>query len=46
MRVKRTYKLSVEAVATVKELAEAHSVAPTQDAVVEVAIRERRIRTS
>ncbi|MFL5799474.1 MAG: hypothetical protein ACJ77A_16265 [Actinomycetota bacterium] len=46
MRVKRTYKLSVEAVATVRELAERKQVAATQDAVVEVAIRElaRRVR--
>jgi hypothetical protein len=40
MRVKRTYKLSVEAVETVKQLADLKAVASTQDGVVEVAIRE------
>jgi hypothetical protein len=46
MRVKRTYKLSAEAVETVRELAERRAVAATQDGVVEVAIRElaRRVR--
>jgi hypothetical protein len=46
MRVKRTYKLTAEAVQTVKELAERKELASTQDGVVEVAIRElaRRVR--
>jgi len=46
MRVKRTYKLSVETVEAVKRLADDRSVASTQDGVVEVAIRElvRRLR--
>ena len=46
MRVKRTYKLSTEAVATVKRLAEDRTVATTQDGVVELAIQElaRRVR--
>jgi hypothetical protein len=46
MRVKRTYKLSTEAVETVRQLAEGKAVAATQDGVVEVAIRElaRRVR--
>jgi hypothetical protein len=40
MRVKRTYKLTIEAVETVKQLADRKAVASTQDGVVEVAIRE------
>jgi hypothetical protein len=40
MKTKRTYRLSQEAVATVKRLAEQNGVAPTQDAVVELAIQE------
>jgi len=46
VRVKRTYKLSAEAVETVRALAEGKAVASTQDGVVEVAIRElaRRVR--
>ena len=44
--MKRTYNLSTEAVETVKALADRKSVAPTQNGVVEVAIRElaRRVR--
>ncbi len=46
VRVKRTYKLSTEAVETVRALAERKAVAATQDGVVEIAIRElaRRVR--
>ncbi|MDP9343853.1 MAG: hypothetical protein M3Q23_17540 [Actinomycetota bacterium] len=39
MKTKRTYRLSQEAVATVKRLSE-DRIEPTQDAVVERAIRE------
>ncbi len=46
VRVKRTYKLSTEAVETVRALAERKAVAATQDGVVEIAIHElaRRVR--
>jgi hypothetical protein len=44
VRVKRTYKLSEEAVETVRTLAEGRTVASTQDGVVEVAIRELALR--
>jgi hypothetical protein len=40
MRIKRTYNLSPETVATVKRLAEVEHVAATQDAVVEHAVAE------
>ena len=40
MRIKRTYNLSPETVATVKRLAEIDRVAATQDAVVEHAVAE------
>ena len=40
MRIKRTYNLSPETVASVKRLAEIEHVAPTQDAVVEHAVAE------
>lgn len=44
-RTKRTYNLSSQVIATVRRLAE-HKVAPTQDAVVELAINNlaRQIR--
>jgi hypothetical protein len=46
IRVKRTYNLSKAAVETVRELVEKDRIAPTQDAVVERAIRAlaRRVR--
>lgn len=40
MKVKRTYNLSPDAIATVKRLVEAEHVAPSQDALVERAIAE------
>ncbi len=40
MKVKRTYNLAPEVVATVKSLVEERHVAPTQDALVEAAIRQ------
>jgi hypothetical protein len=45
VKVKRTYNLRPRTVAAVKRLAEAH-VAPSQDAVVEQAVRDlaRRVR--
>ena len=45
-RIKRTYNLSTETVARVRELAGRPDTAPTQDAVVELAIEryERYIR--
>lgn len=45
-RVKRTYNLAPTTVRRVKEMAEDYGVAPSQDAVVELAIDEleRRLR--
>lgn len=45
-RVKRTYNLAPSTVQRVRELAEEYSVAPSQDAVIELAIDEldRRLR--
>ncbi len=40
MRMKRTYNLSPDAIATVKRLVEVDHVAATQDALVEHAIAE------
>ena len=40
MKTKRTYKLSSDAIATVKRLVEEERVAPTQDALVEKASAE------
>jgi hypothetical protein len=40
MRVKRTYNLSPDTIATVKRLVEVDHVAATQDALVEHAIEE------
>jgi hypothetical protein len=37
-RTKRTYNLSVSTVRRVRELAESYGAAPTQDAVVELAV--------
>ena len=46
MRTKRTYNLSTATVRRVREMAERYGVAPTQDAVVELAVDEleRRLR--
>jgi predicted metalloprotease len=46
VKVKRTYNLSKAAVQTVRELVEKDRIAPSQDAVVERAIRglARRVR--
>jgi hypothetical protein len=46
VKVKRTYNLSKSAVQTVKDLVEKEHLAPSQDAVVERAIRglARRVR--
>lgn len=46
MKTKRTYNLSKEAVTTVRRLVEEKHVAPSQDALVERAIRlyERHLR--
>lgn len=46
MKIKRTYNISPESVATVKRLVDEERIAPTQDAVVEQAIQElaRRLR--
>lgn len=46
MKTKRTYNITSEAVATVKRLVEERHIAPSQDALVEQAIREldRRFR--
>jgi hypothetical protein len=41
-RVKRTYNLPEETVLAVRELSEQHGLAPTQDAVVELAVHELR----
>lgn len=45
-RTKRTYNLSAATVRRVREMAERYGVAPTQDAVVELAVDEleRRLR--
>jgi hypothetical protein len=45
-RTKRTYNLSSATVRRVREMAERYGVAPTQDAVVELAVDEleRRLR--
>lgn len=40
MKTQRTYNLSEGSVATVKRLVDVHRIAPTQDALVERAIRE------
>ena len=40
MRIKRTYNLSPETVATVKRLVEVEHIAATQDALVERAVAE------
>jgi hypothetical protein len=39
-KVKRTYNLAPETVRRVRELAEGYAVAPSQDAVIELAIDE------
>lgn len=39
-KVKRTYNLSEQTVRSVRELSQRYGVAPTQDAVVEVAVEE------
>ncbi len=46
MRVKRTYNLDASTVKRVREMAERYGVAPSQDAVVELAVDElaRRLR--
>jgi hypothetical protein len=41
-RVKRTYNLPEETVLAVRELSEQYGLAPTQDAVVELAVDELR----
>lgn len=41
-RVKRTYNLPEETVRAVRELSERYGIAPTQDAVVELAVDELR----
>jgi len=41
-RVKRTYNLPEETVRAVRELSERYGLAPTQDAVVELAVDELR----
>ena len=45
-RTKRTYNLDPETVRRVRELSEAYGVAPSQDAVIELAVGEldRRLR--
>ena len=45
-KVKRTYNLAPETVRRVRELTEDYAVAPSQDAVVELAVEEldRRLR--
>ena len=45
-RTKRTYNLSTATVRRVREMAEQYGIAPTQDAVVELAVDEleRRLR--
>jgi hypothetical protein len=46
LKTKRTYNLSTEAIATVKRLVQEQHAAPSQDALVESAIRlfDRHIR--
>jgi hypothetical protein len=39
-KVKRTYNLSEQTVRSVRDLSQRYGVAPTQDAVVEVAVQE------
>lgn len=48
MKIKRTYNLSANSIATVKRLAEEEHIASSQDAVVEQAIAEldRLVRES
>ncbi len=48
MKIKRTYNLSADSIATVKRLAEEEHIASSQDAVVEQAIAEldRLVRES
>ena len=41
-RIKRTYNLPEETVRAVRELSEQYGLAPTQDAVVELAVDELR----
>jgi len=45
-KVKRTYNLSERTVRSVRDLSQRYGVAPTQDAVVEVAVEEleRKLR--
>ena len=45
-RVKRTYNLTPQTVKRVRELAEMYEIAPSQDAVIELAVDEleRRVR--
>jgi predicted kinase len=45
-KVKRTYNLAAETVRRVRELSEDYAVAPSQDAVIELAVDEldRRLR--
>ena len=45
-RTKRTYNLSADTVRRVREMAERYGVAPSQDAVIELAVDEleRRLR--
>ena len=47
-KVKRTYNLSERTVRAVRELSERYELAPSQDAVVELAVAEleRRLRDS
>ena len=40
MKVKRTYNLSEQTVTTVREMVEQRHVAPTQDALVEMALTD------
>jgi len=40
MKVKRTYNLSEQTVTTVREMVEQHHVAPTRDALVEMALTD------
>lgn len=45
-RVKRTYNLAPDTVRRVREMADEYAVAPSQDAVIELAVEEldRRLR--
>ena len=45
-RVKRTYNLDPRTVRLVRELADRYEVAPSQDAVVELAVEELRRRVA